>query len=385
MKLGTMKGHKNRLKRSKWDVNKCIQILLGLSIRSKYSYLYIYIFSNAVSHLSEGSKSYNSFTTTDKPKNQVKESTAPLQHQGGDSGNKQSPIITSSTVNGVDDDVFARWKVLQSHTDKVTSFGEFDCEGQQDAIKKPYEVEDAVMARLKVLKSRPGNVTSSSQESMPDARINTTDDGVMARLGILESRPSNVTSLGQESRKQQFNSSTNREDVVDVAAMARVRILKSRLDYVTSMCDVSKEHEEACGDRLNRDGVEIMHSRRIDPVAELVGCYNLAERLKSNDSTSGPDSVDGACARDKNKASGSADAASPKTCTPSEEASNKDAVQNEDNIGGNRVWPQAAGDSNVCSQGSQEIHLFSTPVHQYGSSPSEWEHVLKENFFHPSK
>jgi hypothetical protein len=340
-------------------------------------------FLNAVSHSLEGSKGSISPTTSDKPQNQVKESTAPLQHQGGDSGNKQSPVVNRSSGNGVDDDVFARWKVLQSRTNNVTSFGEFDCEEQQEASKKPYEVEDAVMVRLKVLKSRPGNVTSLSQESIPDARINTTDDGVMARLRILESRPSNVTSLGQESSKQ-VSAGTDREDVVDDAVMARLRILRSRPDKVTSMCDVSKEHEEACGGRLNRDGVEIMSSRRIvdiDPVAELARCYNLADHLKMNNSTGGPNSVDGACVRENNMVSGSADVSSPKMCdAPSEETSNKDAVQGEDNLGGNRVWPEA--DSDVFSEGSQEIHLVSAPVHQYSS---EWEHLLKENFFHPSK
>jgi hypothetical protein len=343
----------------------------------------LHFFLNAVSHSSEGSKGSNSPITLDKPQNQVKESTAPLQHQGGDSGNKQSPVVNRSSGNGVDDDVFARWKVLQSRTNNVSSFGEFDCVEQQEASKKPYEVEDAVMVRLKVLKSRPGNVTSLSQESIPDARINTTDDGVMARLRILESRPSNVTSLGQESSKQ-VSAGTDREDVVDDAVMARLRILRSRPDKVTSMCDVSKEHEEACGGRLNRDGVEIMSSRRIvdiDPVAELVRCYNLADHLKMNNSTGGPNSVDGACVRENNMVSGSADVSSPKMCdAPSEETSNKDAVQGEDNLGGNRVWPEA--DSDVFSEGSQEIHLVSAPVHQYSS---EWEHLLKENFFHPSK
>lgn len=108
--------------------------------------------------------------------------------------------------------------------------------------------------------------------------------------------------------------------------------------------------------------------------------------MKRSDSTSGPDTVNGSCARENNKTSGSADVASPKMCNdPSEETSNKDAVQGEDNLGGNRVWPQAAGDTDVCSEGSQEINFVSAPVHQYGGSPSEWEHVLKENFFRPSK
>ncbi|KAK3157017.1 hypothetical protein QOZ80_2AG0115100 [Eleusine coracana subsp. coracana] len=351
MKLATMKGHNNTVK---------------------------------VSHLSEGSKGSNSSTTSKKSQNLAKESTVPLQHQGADSGSGQSPIVNRSTVNGVDNDVFARLKVLQSRTDNVTSFGEFDCEGQQEVSKKACEVEDAVIARLKVLKSCPDNATSLSQESMPDARINRADDAVMARLRILESRPHNVSFLGQESRKQEVDAGTNKDDVVDDAVMARLRILKSRPDNVTSMCDFSKEHEEACDDQSNRDGVEVMSSRHIFNVqqtAKFMQCFDSANHLERNNLTSGLESVvDGTCTN------GSADVASPKPCdTPSEEMIKKDAVQGEVNLGGNHVWPQAAGESNVKAEGFQEIHLVSAPVHQYGSSPSEWEHVLKENFFHPSK
>ncbi|GJM91334.1 hypothetical protein PR202_ga07697 [Eleusine coracana subsp. coracana] len=345
------------------------------SKRSKVSFL---------SHLSEGSKGSNSSTTSKKSQNLAKESTVPLQHQGADSGSGQSPIVNRSTVNGVDNDVFARLKVLQSRTDNVTSFGEFDCEGQQEVSKKACEVEDAVIARLKVLKSCPDNATSLSQESMPDARINRADDAVMARLRILESRPHNVSFLGQESRKQEVDAGTNKDDVVDDAVMARLRILKSRPDNVTSMCDFSKEHEEACDDQSNRDGVEVMSSRHIFNVqqtAKFMQCFDSANHLERNNLTSGLESVvDGTCTN------GSADVASPKPCdTPSEEMIKKDAVQGEVNLGGNHVWPQAAGESNVKAEGFQEIHLVSAPVHQYGSSPSEWEHVLKENFFHPSK
>ncbi|GJN20008.1 hypothetical protein PR202_gb07330 [Eleusine coracana subsp. coracana] len=351
MKLATMKGHNNTVK---------------------------------VSHLSEGSKGSNSSTTSNKSQNLAKESTAPLQHQGADSGSSQSPSVNRSTVNGVDNDVFARLKVLQSRTDNVTSFGEFDCEGQQEVSKKACEVEDAVIARLKVLKSRPDNATSLSEESMPDARINRADDAVMARLRILESRPHNVSFLGQESRKQQVDAGTNKEDVVDDAVMARLRILKSRPDNVTSMCDVSKETEEACDDQSNRDGVEVTSSRHIVNVqqtAKFMQSFGSANHLEINNLTSSLESVvDGTCAN------GSADVASPRPCdTPSEEMIKKDGIQGEVNLGGNHVWPQAAGESNVKAEGSEEIHLVSAPVHQYGSSPSEWEHVLKENFFHPSK
>ncbi|TVU31886.1 hypothetical protein EJB05_23591 [Eragrostis curvula] len=347
MNLATMKGHNNTLK-------------------APYS--------------SEGSKGSNSsMASSSKQQNLGEVST---QRQGGDSGNGQSPIVNRSTVYGVDDDVLARLKVLQSRTDNVCSFGELDCEGQQEASKKPYGVEDAVMARMQVLKSRPDNVTFFSQQSNPDASTNKAEDAVMDRLRILESRPNNVTFLGQGSSKHEVDAGTNKENVVDDAVIARLRILKSRPDNVTSMCGVSKEHEEACDDQMKRDGIEVMSSGltvNVKQIAKFVQSFDLANRLERNDSTSGLDFVDGACARENNKASGSADVASPKRCeaTP-EETSNKGEVQGEDSLGGNQAWPQAAGDSNVCAE-------VSAPVQQHGSSPSEWEHVLKENFFHPGK
>ncbi|XP_062200277.1 uncharacterized protein LOC133902963 isoform X2 [Phragmites australis] len=365
MKLATTKGHNNTIK---------------------------------VPDSSDGSKGSNSSVSSSKPQNHVKESircAAALQCQGGDSGDRQSPAINRSIVNGVDADVFARFEVLQSRIDNVSSFGEIDCEGQKEAIKNSYAIEDAVMARLKVLQSRQDNVTSLSQESMLDASTNRADNidaAVMARLRILECHPNNVTFFGQESSKQQLDASTNREDGVDDDVMARLRILKSRPDNITSMGGVSKEHEEACSDRLNGDEVGVMScggnvniKRIVKPCSKFLNSDDLADRLERGDPVGGLDFADGTCVRE-NETDGSADVATPKRCkAPSDEVNNKGAAQGEDNFGENHAWPQTAGDAHVCTEGSQDSHLISTPVHQYGSSPSEWEHVLKENFFHPGK
>ena len=153
-------------------------------------------FVNAVPDSLGGSKDSNSCISSGKPQNHGKESfkcTVALEGQGEDSGDRHSPVVKRSIFNGVDADVFAWFKVLQSRLDNVSSFGEIDCEEQQEASKKSNAVEDAVLARMKVLKSHPDSITLSSQESIkhqPDAstnRADNVDDAVMARLRILES------------------------------------------------------------------------------------------------------------------------------------------------------------------------------------------------------
>ncbi|CAL4940365.1 unnamed protein product [Urochloa decumbens] len=358
MKLATEKGHNNTLK---------------------------------VADSLESSKGCSSSLSSSKPQNHGKESivrTAGLQDQRGDSGDRQSPAVNRSIVSGVDADVLARFKVLQSRIDNVSSFGEIDCEGQEEASKKSYAVEDAVMARLKVLKSRPDTLTSSSQESIKhqlDASTNkadNADDAVMARLRILESRP---TFLGHESSKHQVSESTNREDGADDAVMARLRILKSRPDNIT-MGGASKEQEEACGDRLNGDDPSIMSGGGItNTKVSAEQCWkfihpdDLVDHLRGKDSVGGIDTFgDGA----NSETHGSPDASTPKRCKATSDEVDIDggAIHGE-----NPVLLETPGDSNVCTEGSHETQLISSPVHQYGSTPPEWEHVLKENFFHPGK
>ena len=178
-------------------------------------YSYFSSFANAAPDSSEGSKGSNSYMSSSKPQNHGKETiacAAACQGQGGDTRDKQSPVVNRSIFNGVDADVFARFKVLQSLIDNVNSFSETDCGAQQEASKRPYAVEDAVMVRLKVLKSRPDNITS----------------------------------LSQESNKHQLDASTDSADNVDDAVMARLRILKSRPENETSMGDANKEQQDAC-------------------------------------------------------------------------------------------------------------------------------------------
>jgi hypothetical protein len=104
--------------------------------------------------------------------------------------------------------------------------------------------------------------------------------------------------------------------------------------------------------------------------------------LGGKDSIGGIDtSGDGTCAGENNEIGGSADASTPKRCkATSDEGNIEGAVHVE-----NHVLLETAGNSHVCTEGSHETHLISSPGHQYGSTPSEWEHVLKENFFHPGK
>jgi hypothetical protein len=338
--------------------------------------------------------------SSSKPQNHGKETitcAAACQGQGGDARDKQSPVVNRSIFNGVDADVFARFKVLQSCNDNVNSFSEIDCGEQQEASKRPYAVEDAVMARLKVLKSRPDNITSLSQENNKqqlDASTNSADnvdDAVMARLGILESHPNSAALLGQESSKQQLDARTNREDGIDDAVMARLRILKSRPDNETSMGDANKEQQDACSDQLNGDDLGVVSNGTISNTLSEK-CSKFTHSDDSADHLGGKDSVgletfgDGNCAREKKEVGGSADVATPMRCKgTSDEVSIESTVHGEDNLGENHVWLQTAGDSHVCTEGSQEAHLISSPIDQYGGSPTEWEHVLKENFFHPGK
>lgn len=347
---------------------------------------------------SESNKGSSSSLSSSKPQNHGKESitcTAALQGQGGDSGDRQSPVVNRSIFNGVDADVLARFKVLQSRIDNLSSFGEIDCEGQQEASKKSYAVEDAVLARLKVLKSRPDTLTSSSQESIKhqlDAstnRADNADDAVMARLRILESHPNNATFLVHGSSKQQLDESTNREGGVDDAVLARLRILKSRPDNITSVGGAIKEQEEACSDRLNGDDLNTMANGGItnakvsaEHIWKFMQSDDLADHLGGKDSVGGIGTFgDGACAGENNETGGSADASTPKRCkATSDEVNVEGAVHGE-----NHLSVETAGPSHVCTEGSHEAHLIASPVHQYGSTPSEWEHVLKENFFHPGK
>ncbi|CAD6204312.1 unnamed protein product [Miscanthus lutarioriparius] len=350
----------------------------------------------------EGSKGSNSYMYSSKPQNHGKETitcAAACQGQGGDTRDEQSPVVNRSIFNGVDADVFARFKVLQSRIDNVNSFSEIDCGEQQEASKRPYAAEDAVMVRLKVLKSRPDNISSLSQESnkhqlhaSTDSADNV-DDAVMARLGILESHPNSAALLGQESSKQQLDMRTNREDGIDDDVMARLRILKSRPGNETSMGDANKEQQDACSDQLNGDGLGVVSNGAIsDTLSEKCSKFthtdDLADRLGGKDSVGGLDKFGdgGNCAREKKEIGGSADVATPMRCKgTSDEVSIESAVHGEDNLDENHVWLQTAGDSHVCTEGSQEAHLISSPVDQYGGSPTEWEHVLKENFFHPCK
>ncbi|WVZ57482.1 hypothetical protein U9M48_007862 [Paspalum notatum var. saurae] len=354
-----------------------------------------------VPHSLEGSKVYNSSMPSNKPQNHEKESityAAAVQGQGEDTGDMQSPVVNGSMFNGVDTDVFARFKGLKSRFDNVSSFNNIDCGEQKEASKKSYTFEDAVMERMDVLKSCHNNITSFSQESAKHELgastngVDNVDDAVMARLKILESRPNSATFLGQESSRQQLDAITNRDDGVDDAVMARLRILKSRPDNITStMGEATKEQEEACSHCSNGEGLGVMANGGIsntltEMCSKFVPSDDLADRLGGKDSVGGLDTFgDETCARENKETGGSAEVATPKRCkATSDEGSIEGTTHGEDNLAENHVWLQTAGDSCVRTEGSHEAHLISSPV-QYGGSPAEWEHVLKENFFHPGK
>lgn len=340
----------------------------------------------------DGWKLSNSPMSGSKPQNNGKESITcaeALQGQGGDTGDRQFPVVRSGMFNGVNTDMLARFKVLQSRIDNLSSFSDIGCGEQQEKSKKPYAFEDAVMARQKVLKSCSDNMASLNQNSMEHQlaastnRIDNVDDTVMARLRILESRSNRETFLGQESSNQQLDARTNKEDGVDDAVMARLRILKSRPDNITSMGDVTKEQEEACSDRSNGDDLGIMDKGGISNTLT----DDLADRLGRKDSVGALETFgDGTCAMENKETGASAEVDIPERCKATSDGGNiKDASLGEDKLGENHGWLHTAGDSHVCTEGSNEAHGISSPLHQCSVSPSEWEHVLKENFFHPGK
>jgi hypothetical protein len=156
------------------------------------------------------------------------------------------------------------------------------------------------------------------------------------------------------------------------------------------MGDANKVQQDACSHQLNGDDLDVVSNGAIsntlsEKLSKFTHSDDLADCLGGKYSVGGLDTFgDGNCAREEKEVGGSADVATLMRCKgTSDEVSIESAIHGEDNLGENHVCLQTAGDSHVCTEGSQEAHLISSPVDQYGGSPTEWEHVLKENFFHP--
>uniref|UniRef100_A0A0E0IVJ6 Uncharacterized protein n=1 Tax=Oryza nivara TaxID=4536 RepID=A0A0E0IVJ6_ORYNI len=356
-------------------------------------------FINAVPvDLSKGNKIFISTIPNSKPQNSTAYP-ANLQCQGADSCDGQPPAVNRSIIDGVDAEVIERLKFLQSNLKDCRAFCQNNCEEQEEASKKPCAIEDAVMARLRVLnscpdniaslkqennnhhqldtstnradniddavmsrlrilKSRPDNVNPLGQESSkhePDAATGTNnfiDNAVMSRLRILKSRPDNANSLGQESSKHEPDASTGTNDLIDNAVMSRLRILKCRDDNINSLDDAIKQHVEACTDQPNwdEDGVVAKiqapngdTASTADGFQNILHSNNFVRHSEGKDSVSGLDSPgDATCSDEDNGCK-----------APSDEVNDKTAVQSK--------------------------------VHRYDIFPPKWEHMLKENFFHPGK
>ncbi|XP_048533403.1 uncharacterized protein LOC125512349 isoform X2 [Triticum urartu] len=208
-----------------------------------------------------------------------------------------------SIVNGLDAEIFAQMKVLESRIDNISSLGESKCERQQEPSKGSYPVEDDVLARLRILKSRPDYITSLGLESSNhqlDTSIHASDevhemfarlkvlesridkisplgdnkceqqekgseglypveDAVLARLQILKSCADN-TSLGLESNKQQLNASTDISDEVEDVIMARLEILKSHPDVEASSIEAVEGVEHPCAVGLRVSSHQLLPS-----------------------------------------------------------------------------------------------------------------------------
>uniref|UniRef100_A0A0E0R1V1 Uncharacterized protein n=1 Tax=Oryza rufipogon TaxID=4529 RepID=A0A0E0R1V1_ORYRU len=348
--------------------------------------------------LSKGNKIFISTIPNSKPQNSTTYP-ANLQCQGADSCDGQPPAVNRSIIDGVDAEVIERLKFLQSNLKDCRAFCRNNYEEQEEASKKPCAIEDAVMARLRVLNSRPDNIASLKQENNnhhqldtstnradniddavmsrlrilksrpdnvnplgqesskhePDAATGTNnliDNAVMSRLRILKSRPDNANSLGQESSKHEPDATTGTNDLIDNAVMSRLRILKCRDDNINSLDDVIKQHVEACTDQPNWDEDDAVAkiqapnddiASTADGFQNILHSNNFVRHSEGKDSASGLDSPgDATCSDEDNGCK-----------APSDEVNHKTAVQSE--------------------------------VHRYDIFPPKWEHMLKENFFHPGK
>ncbi|XP_052133831.1 uncharacterized protein LOC127752479 isoform X3 [Oryza glaberrima] len=380
--------------------------------------------------LSKGNKIFISTIPNSKPQNSTAYP-ANLQCQGADSCDGQPPAVNRSIIDGVDAEVIERLKFLQSNLKDCRAFCQNNCEEQEEASKKPCAIEDAVMARLRVLNSCPDNIASLKQENNnhhqldtstnradniddavmsrlrilkslpdnvnplgqesskhePDAATGTNnfiDNAVMSRLRILKSRPDNANSLGQESSKHEPDASTGTNDLIDNAVMSRLRILKFRDDNINSLDDAIKQHVEACTDQPNwdEDGVVAKiqapngdTASAADGFQNILHSNNFVRHSEGKDSVSGLDSPgDATCSDEDNGCK-----------APSDEVNDKTAVQSEGSFPMNIGWPLSTMDSHICTAGSQETPLISSSVHRYDIFPPKWEHMLKENFFHPGK
>lgn len=314
-----------------------------------------------------------------------------MQCQGADSCDGQPPAVNRSIIDGVDAEVIERLKFLQSNLKDCHAFCQNNCEEQEEASKKPCAIEDAVMARLRVLNSCPDNIASLKQENNNHHQLDTStnradniDDAVMSRLRILKSRPDNVNPLGQESSKHEPDASTGTNDLIDNAVMSRLRILKCRDDNINSLDDAIKQHVEACTDQPNwdEDGVVAKiqapngdTASTADGFQNILHSNNFVRHSEGKDSVSGLDSPgDATCSDEDNGCK-----------APSDEVNDKTAVQSEGSFPMNIGWPLSTMDSHICTAGSQETPLISSSVHRYDIFPPKWEHMLKENFFHPGK
>ncbi|KAI5017769.1 hypothetical protein ZWY2020_042657 [Hordeum vulgare] len=144
-----------------------------------------------------------------------------------------------SIVNGLDAEIFAQMKVLESRIDNISSLGESKCEGHQEPSKGSYLVEDDVLGRLRILKSRPDYIISlglKSSNRQLNTSINSSDEvhEMFARLKVLESRVDKISPLGENKCEEGEKGSEGSYPVED-AVLARLQILKSRADNITSL------------------------------------------------------------------------------------------------------------------------------------------------------
>uniref|UniRef100_A0A0D9XLX4 Uncharacterized protein n=1 Tax=Leersia perrieri TaxID=77586 RepID=A0A0D9XLX4_9ORYZ len=296
--------------------------------------------------------------------------------------------MSKNRPDNIDDAVMSRLRILKSRPDNITPLDQESSKEKTDESTDTADlIDNTVMSRLRILKSRPDNSTPLDQESSkqkPDESTDTTDlidNAVMSRLRILKSRPDNLTPLYQVSSKHKPDEGTDAEDMTDNAVMSRLRILKCRNDNINALADVSKQHVEGYTDQSNwdKDGVMAKIQAPNGEVASIsLGCQNILHSGNVMKHLEGKDSInllgDTTCSDEDNGCNALSD-----------EVNDKSAVQSDDSFAMNHCWQQTTMDTHICTAGSQENSLISSSVHKYDIFPPEWEHVLKENFFHPGK
>ncbi|KAM0854005.1 hypothetical protein ACQ4PT_050706 [Festuca glaucescens] len=305
--------------------------------------------------------------------------------ESDDSSKQQNPVKESHIHNATllpqrgDADVFARLKVLKIRDERINCFHEANSELQTERSK--YNMADAVDdtvfdngvdARINslvedIIKERPESSSSEGDEA---------DGPTTAALNVFLSCSNNASSLDKDTNMDQLESS---ESKTHGAFMAKLKDLMSCSDDLSSSSEVnacqlqtSSEHESSQFGQLE-DGVMArlqVLKRRIDNTSSMEGQEVVFD----------PDDWLGHFER-KPFGRGAHDELIEKTGM-SDDAEFRALSDEADR---NTTTQYVGSLLEVCHVPSAPAEPATVHLHdeRLSHSPSEWEHVLKEDFFLP--